>query len=110
MATIGKITPELKTLIAKSARDEVRNTSNDDTYYAYIAYTDSEDYPFNDSDLSENVTDSDLIHVYKNIATMHRVLPGGVSRVITRKNWVKNRIYTGWNTDTTNDSDYYVIT
>ena len=81
MATIGKITPELKTLIAKSARDEVRNTSNDDTYYAYIAYTDSEDYPFHDSDLSENVTDSDLIHVYKNIATMHRVLPGGVSRV-----------------------------
>lgn len=109
MATIGKITPELKTLIAKSARDEVRNTSNDDTYYAYIAYTDSEDYPFHDSDLSENVTDSDLIHVYKNIATMHRVLPGGVSRVITRKNWVKNRIYTGWNTDTSNDSDYYVM-
>lgn len=109
MATVGKVTNELKTLLSKSTRDEIRDTSNDDSFYAFIAYTDSEDYPFSDSDASEAVTDSDLIGIYKNMVTMHRVLPGGVSRVIKRKNWVSNRRYVGWNTDTSNDSDYYVM-
>ena len=109
MATVGKVTNELKTLLSKSTRDEIRDTSNDDSFYAFIAYTDSEDYPFSDSDASEAVTDSDLIGIYKNMVTMHRVLPGGVSRVIKRKNCVSNRRYVGWNTDTSNDSDYYVM-
>ena len=109
MATVGKVTSELKTLLSKSTRDEIRDTTNDDSFYAFIAYTDSEDYPFSDSDASEAVTDSDLIGIYKNIVTMHRVLPGGVSRVIKRKNWISNRRYVGWNTDTTNDSDYYIM-
>jgi len=109
MATIGKVTNELKTLLTKSTRDEIRDTTNDDSFYAFIAYTDSEDYPFSDSDASEAVTDSDLIGIYKNMVTMHRVLPGGVSRVIKRKNWITNSSYVGWNSDTSNDSDYYVM-
>ena len=108
--SVGKLTNNIKNLLAESARNDIRNTEKDDTYYIYIAYSDSEDYPFADSDLSESTLDSDLTVLYKNIVTMHRVLPGGVSRVIDRKNWVRNSQYIGWYNGIQNDSDYYVLT
>ena len=60
--SVGKLTNNIKNLLAESARNDIRNTEKDDTYYIYIAYTDSEDYPFADSDLSESTLDSDSEH------------------------------------------------
>lgn len=108
--SIGKLTNNIKNVMAEATRNDIRNTAKDDTYYIYVAYSDSEDYPFADSDRSEGTTDSDLAVLYKNIVTMHRVLPGGVSRVIARKNWTLNSQYVGWYSDIDNDSDYYVLT
>ena len=107
--SIGKFTTSIKSALSGGIRDLIRDTTNDDTFYIYVAYSDQTAYPFADSDLSEEITDSDLVQVYRNIVTMHRVLPGGVSRVIPRKNWSKNKKYIGWYDTVTTDSDFYVL-
>lgn len=107
--SIGKLTDKSKTLLAQAARNTLKDVTNDDTYYIFVGYTDSEQYPFADSDRSESTLDSDLVQVYRNVVSMHRVLPGGVSRVIPRKNWVKNNYYRGWYHGIDNTHDYYVL-
>lgn len=107
--SIGKFTTSIKSALSGGIRDLIRDTNNDDSFYIYVAYSDEASYPFADSDLSEEITDSDLVQVYRNMVTMHRVLPGGVSRVIARKNWVKNKKYIGYYDTITTDSDFYVL-
>jgi hypothetical protein len=107
--SIGKFTTSIKSALSGGIRDLIRDTTNDDTFYIYVAYSDESAYPFADSDLSEEITDSDLVQVYRNIVTMHRVLPGGVTRVIPRKNWAKNKKYIGAYDTITTDSDFYVL-
>lgn len=107
--SVGKLTNGIKTLLSQSAFNTIKDVTNDDTYYIFVGYTDSEQYPFADSDRSESTLDSDLVHVYKNIVSMHRVLPGGVSRVIKRRNWVKNNYYRGYYIGISNDEPYYVL-
>ena len=114
---MAKLTNALKLSLAKAYRDQLKNTTNDSAYYAVTAfYNDSEYKSFSGTTDSESeffgpgtnktFTLEDYIYYSQNSITGHKLLPGGVSRVIPRINWVHNAIYNSWKPNATN---YYVL-
>ena len=101
----AKITTGLNTLVAKSFRDNLRDTTNDDEYYAFICFNnDSDLLRYTDSDAT-NQTDEfiggitpqfgidDQTYYMQHAITAHKLAKGGVSRVVKRVNWVSGTTY-----------------
>ena len=54
--SIGKTTSNINIILAEAMYNKLRVATNDETYYAAVAFSDSEDYiaySSNDSDISE---------------------------------------------------------
>ena len=114
----AKVTSNINLLLAKAMFDSLKDASNDESFYAVTAFTKDSDY-YNyslsfdseseffatgaqgDSEFSLN----DQAFYYQNSLTMHRILPGGVSRCVPRIDWIQNRIYNAW----PSTSRFYVL-
>ena len=114
----AKITDNINLLLAKALFDSLKDATNDESFYAATAFTKDSDY-YNyslsfDSESEFFATgaqgDSDFslgdqAFYYQNTLTMHRILPGGVSRCVPRIDWIQNRIYNSWPSST----NFYVL-
>ena len=104
--TIAKITDEINLLVAESLYNKLKVATNDETFYAAAVFNDSEDYTAyssSASDTSEFIGGADSEYAAddssfysQNTLTLHRILPGGVSRAVPRSDWVKGRLYKAW--------------
>ncbi len=113
--SIGKTTSNINIILAEAMYNKLRVATNDETYYAAVAFSDSEDYiaySSNDSDISEffggadsDYADDDAAFYFQNSLTFHRVLPGGVMRCVPRIDWVEGRRYDAWPAET----NFYVM-
>ena len=89
---------------------KLKVSTNDETFYASVAFSDSEDYfsySLNNSDTSEFFGGADSEYAFddaafysQNTLTMHRILPGGVMRAVERIDWVLGRTYNAWPSST----------
>lgn len=117
MAT--KITKNIQNLIAKSFLNYLKNAGNDHTYYVGLSYFSDSDYEQHagtaDSDSvfigglegdSEVYDQGDFEAYLKNTTSIHKVFPGGVSRVVPRIDWTEGEVYEGW---TPISSKHYVL-
>lgn len=113
--TIAKITDQINLLIAESLYNKLKIATNDETFYAAAAFSDSEDYrnySLSSIDTSEfrggadsEFAPDDSSFYSQNTLTLHRILPGGVTRAVTRIDWIKGRIYNAWPAST----NFYVM-
>lgn len=113
--SIGKVTSNINLLLAEAMYNKLRIATNDETYYAAVAFSDSEDYisySSSDSDTSEFFGGADSEFAFddqafysQNTLTLHRVLPGGVMRCVPRNDWVYGRTYQAWPSET----NFYVM-
>lgn len=111
----AKVTPNINLLLAEAMYSKLKVASNEETFYAAAAFTSDSDYErYSGSYDSESEffggTDSDFAlddqaFFNQNTLTLHRILPGGVSRAIPRVDWVKGRTYDAWPATT----NYYVM-
>ena len=111
----AKVTPNINILLAEAMYNKLKVATNEETYYAAAAFPiDSDYYNYSNSFDSESEffggTDSDFglddqAFYFQNTSTLHRILPGGVSRVLPRVDWLKGRIYDAWPATT----NYYVM-
>lgn len=98
------INKNLNGVFAKSIYQYLRSTDNDDTFYAAVAYIDSDSYVArNGNNNPDNVlgTDSDLEtgdeeFFAQNTISYHKLFPGGVARVIQRRDWMSGTTYQPW--------------
>ena len=113
--SIGKTTSNISLLLAEAMYNKLKIAANDETFYATVAFSDSEDYKSysqDDSDTSEFLggADSDYglddsAFYFQNTLTSHRILPGGVTRAVPRNDWIINNIYNSW----PNTENFYVM-
>ena len=113
--SIGKTTSNINLLLAQAMYQKLKVSTNDETFYASVAFSDSEDYfsySQNKSDTSEFFGGADSEYAFddsafysQNTLTMHRILPGGVMRAVERIDWVLGRTYNAWPSST----NYYVM-
>ena len=97
-------TSDFRRIIAKSFFDSVRNRLSEDIFFAMTSYSEgAPDLEIIDSDGIDLIESANLA---TNAITMHRILPGGASRVISRNQWTRNSIYEGWSLSATN---YFVF-
>lgn len=97
-------TNALRRAISKSFYSSVRDRLSEDIYYAMTSFP---MFPNSDTFLdSDGITVREEFELAKNALTMHRILPGGVSRVIPRVQWAENTIFEGWSIAATN---YFVL-
>lgn len=102
---MAKITNNFKVDIAKSFRNVIKDVNEGDSLYAAISFsTDSDFLAYIDSDsavesdeftggLSSDFDSQDSKYYSQFTITQHKLLPGGVSRVISRVNWTKDTNY-----------------
>jgi len=97
-------TTALRRTIAKAFYNSIKDRLSEDIFYALTSYTSR---PDSDTlNISDDITRAEEIQISVNGITMHRILPGGVSRVVPRVQWTRNEIYEGWSVSATN---YYVL-
>ena len=111
----AKVTPNINLLLAEAMYSKLKEATNEETYYAAAAFSvDSDYYNYSSSFDSESEffggVDSDFAlgdqaFYFQNTTTLHRILPGGVSRVVPRVDWVKGRTYDAWPAT----SNFYVM-
>lgn len=114
----AKITNNINLLLAKSLFDSLKDATNDEAFYAAAAFTNDSDYYNYSLSLAETseffaggasgdseFSIGDQSFYSQNTLTMHRILPGGVSRCVPRIDWVQNRIYNSW----PSTSNFYVL-
>jgi len=111
----AKVTGDINLLIAEAMYSKLKEATNNETYYASATFIhDSDYYNYSSSFDSESEffggADSDYgrddqAFYNQNTTTLHRILPGGVSRAVKRVDWIKGRTYEAW--PSTNDS--YVL-
>ena len=101
----AKITTGLNVLVAKSFRDNLRDTLNDDEYYAFICFNNDSDLQrYTDSDgidddaefiggASSGFNNDDQTYYMQHAISAHKLAKGGVTRVIPRVNWTSGRTY-----------------
>lgn len=99
----------LNTVFAKSFYQYLKSTSNDDTFYAAVAYVPRSEwstYAGADGDTTEFAGGSsvgfdfqDSVFYSQNTISLHKIYTGGVSRVVPRIDWKEDTIYDAWNTD-----------
>ena len=97
-------TSALRRTIAKSFYNSIRDRLSEDIFYALTSHTTVPDPEFLED--SDGISRTEEVAISLNAITAHRVLPGGVSRVVNRRQWTKNSIYEGWSPSATN---YYVL-
>ena len=102
----AKITNNINLLLAKVMFDSLKQNRDDETFYAVTAFSKDSDYSNYSNSLdsesefagggdSEFAMDDQSFYS-QNSLTMHRILPGGVSRCVPRVDWLENRIYNAW--------------
>lgn len=111
----AKITSNINLLIARSMFESLRKATNDETFYAAAAMASDSDYydyalslneqsEFWGGEDSEYAADDNSFYS-QNTLTMHRILPGGVTRCVPRIDWIQNRVYNAWPSTT----NFYVL-
>lgn len=106
-------------MVAKSLYSYLKTAGNDRSYYISLAFYNDSDYidhagtadsesaflggTFGDSEVYDSV---DFDAYLKNTSTLHKVFPGGVSRVIPRIDWTEGEIYESW---TPTSTKHYVL-
>lgn len=113
--SIAKTTSNINLLLAEAMYSKLKVSTNDETFYAAVAFNDSDDYvtySLDDSDTSEFLggADSDFgaddaSFYSQNTLTLHRILPGGVMRAVPRIDWIKGNVYNSWPSTT----NFYVM-
>lgn len=111
----AKVTPNINILLAKALFDSLKRATNEETFYAATAFTKDSDYnDYSSSFDSESEfaggADSDFAaddqaFYNQNTLTLHRILPGGISRCVPRIDWINNRIYNAW----PSEENFYVL-
>ena len=111
----AKVTPNINILLAKALFDSLKRATNEETFYAATAFTkdsDYNDYSYSFDSESEfaggadsEFAEDDQAFYNQNTLTMHRILPGGVSRCVPRIDWINNRIYNAW----PSEQNFYVL-
>ena len=111
----AKVTPNINILLAKALFDSLKKATNEETFYAATAFTKDSDYnDYSSSFDSESEfaggADSDFAaddqsFYNQNTLTLHRILPGGISRCVPRIDWINNRIYNAW----PSEQNFYVL-
>lgn len=111
----AKVTDDINLLIAEAMYTKLKEATNEETFYASATFThDSDYYNYSSSLDSESEffggSDSDYslddqAFYSQNTTTLHRILPGGVSRAVTRNDWIKGRVYEAW----PNTTNSYVL-
>ena len=95
--------------------ESLRKATNDETFYAAAAMASDSDYydyalslneqsEFWGGEDSEYAADDNSFYS-QNTLTMHRILPGGVTRCVPRIDWIQNRVYNAWPSTT----NFYVL-
>lgn len=102
----AKLTNEINLLLSRALYELLIKSTNDETFYAATAFTKDSDYYNYASSLDSESEfwgggDSDYAlddqsFYNQNTLTLHRILPGGVSRCVPRIDWVQNKIYNAW--------------
>lgn len=102
----AKLTNNINLILAKAMFDSLRKATNEETYYAATAFSNDSDYEryslsfdseseyYGGGDSEFGADDSAFYN--QNTLTLHRILPGGVSRCVPRVDWLQNRIYNAW--------------
>lgn len=111
----ARVTPNINILLAKALFDSLKRATNEETFYAATAFTKDSDYnDYSSSFDSESEfaggADSDFAaddqaFYNQNTLTLHRILPGGISRCVPRIDWINNRIYNAW----PSEENFYVL-
>lgn len=109
--TAKTVEQSFKATLAKSFYNYVKTTELDDSFYASVNYIPESEYDLyapitgadSDSDAEffggSNAFDydeNDKTFYAQGAISLHKVYPGGVSRVVRRQDWVKNTIYPCW--------------
>lgn len=91
------------TFTARAFYNLLKTTLEDDTIYAGVHYVPDSDWNAYAGSLDSESTfwggvdsdfdNSDRVYYQQTMYSMHKIFPGGVSRVIPRSNWVYGKIY-----------------
>jgi len=96
--------------IAKSFYNYIKNTDLDDTFYASVVYIPQTEYTTYsgasvDSDsesefwggtVVDGYDETDRTFYSQNTISMHKIFPGGISRVVKRNDWQPNIRFPAW--------------